>query len=152
MRVCAVGRDRIGQWLEKVQRNLDRKRVYAHTPIEHIEGWIGVENLFDSVLVFDRRDGARGAGPALASQACATQTRVALELVVRIGSDGLRFDLLYKASGDRRDAMATVLEQFMVLLEGPARNPDRNPATLAMRTKSEGREGFWKTLNGVGGK
>jgi polyketide synthase PksN len=46
--------------------------------------------------------------------------------------------------------METVLEHFKVLLEGLAKNPERNPAALAMRTKSEGRERFWKTPDAVG--
>src|SRR5437762_2334931 len=54
VRICTVQRERIAHWLPALQRKLDRKRLYAHTPIEQIEGWIGVENLFDSVIVFDR--------------------------------------------------------------------------------------------------
>jgi polyketide synthase PksN len=59
-------------------------------------------------------------------------------------------DLLYKAASAAKDTMETVLEHFTLLLEGLAKNPERNPAALAMRTRSEGRDGLWKTLDGVG--
>jgi polyketide synthase PksN len=153
VRICCVHRERIAQWLPALQHKLDRKRLYAHTPIERIEGWIGVENLFDSVIVFERPavQGADAltADRSLASQTYASQTRVALELHVTIHPDALALDILYKAPREEREAMQTVLEHFKVLLEGLAKNPERNPAALAMRTRSEGRDRFWKSLDGV---
>jgi polyketide synthase PksN len=151
VRICTVQRERIAHWLPALQRNLDRKRLYAHTPIEQIEGWTGVENLFDSVIVFDRPapDATQATERALASQAYTSQTRVALELHVTIHPDSVALEVLYKAAHDARDAMQTVLEQFKVLLEGLAKNPERNPVALAMRTRAEGRDRLWKTLDGV---
>jgi polyketide synthase PksN len=151
VRICTVQRERIAHWLPALQRNLDRKRLYAHTPIEQIEGWIGVENLFDSVIVFDRPDcaGPLEAERSLASQTYASQTRVAMELHVTVHPDAVALDVVYKAARDERDTMQTVLEHFKVLLEGLAKNPERNPAALAMRTRSEGRDRFWKSLDGV---
>jgi len=153
VRICTVQRERISHWLPALQSNLDRKRMYAHTPIEQIEGWIGVENLFDSVIVFGRpvSDAADSPRPerALASQAYASQTRVAMELHVTIHPDAVALNVLYKAAREERETMQTVLEHFKVLLEGLAKNPERNPVALAMRTKSEGRDRLWKSLDGV---
>jgi polyketide synthase PksN len=154
LRICTVGRERISQWLPGLQQKLDRKRLYAHTPIQRIEGWIGVENLFDSVIVFERgaAEGVDAPRPerCFASETYASQTRVAMELDVTIRPDGVTLDLLYKAASAAKDTMETVLEHFTLLLEGLAKNPERNPAALAMRTRSEGRDGLWKTLDGVG--
>lgn len=155
VRICTVARERISKWLPGLQSKLDRKSAYAHTPIERIEGWIGVENLFDSVLVFERpaSDDAQSprAPQSLASETYASQTRVAMELEVTIHRDALALSLLYRAGREERDTMETVLEHLMVLLEGLAKNPERNPAALAMRTKSEGRARFWKSLNDAEG-
>jgi polyketide synthase PksN len=154
VRICTVARERISNWLPALQRNLDRKRAYAHTPIQRIEGWIGVENLFDSVIVFERprSDAADSQQPerSLASETYASQTRVVMELEVTIHRDAVALSLLYKATREERDTMETVLEHFKVLLEGLAKNPERNPVALAMRTKSESRARFWKTLNDAG--
>ena len=155
LRVCTVQRGRIGDWLPGLQRALDRKRGYAHTPIEWIEGWTGMENLFDSVLVFEPAAGPGGdaaqatnGAPALVSQAYPAQTRVAMELHVAIRHDALVLGLVYKAARDERRVMQTLLEHLKVLLQGLAENPDRNPVALAMQTPSEARERMWKTLDG----
>jgi polyketide synthase PksN len=154
VRICTVARERLSSWLPGLQRKLDRKSAYAHTPIERIEGWIGVENLFDSVIVFDRPAGDKADAPprsALASDTYASQTRVAIELEVTVHRDALGLSLRYRAASEERDTMQTLLEHLTVLLEGMAKNPERNPAALAMRTKSEGRARFWKSLNDAEG-
>ena len=158
VRICTVMREKISQWLEHLQRNLNRKHVYGHIPLEQIEGWVGVENLFDSVIVFDKTgqpwsSAARAANQAsqqlLASEIFASQTRVAMELTVTIHSDGVELGVLYRSGGPAREKVQTLLEHFKVLLEGLAMNPQRNPAALTMLTKTESRETFWKTLERV---
>ena len=156
VRVCTVGRERISRWLPSLQQHLDRKRAYAHTPIQRIEDWIGVESLFDSVIVFGRppqeAPGLLLSKPAPACDTCAPQTRVVIELDVTVHPEGLALDLLVRAAQEQDERMSTVLEHLAVLLEGLAGSPERNPAALAMRTRSEGRERFWKSLNGTAGE
>jgi polyketide synthase PksN len=152
-RIRTVGRERISQWLPALQQDWERKRVHAHTEIHRIEGWLGVENLFDSVLVLGRSpsEAADSQRPLrFVSETYTSPTRVALELNVTIQPDRVTLDLLYKAASAQKEAMETVLEHFKVLLEGLAKHPDRNPAALPMRTRSEGRDRFWKTLEKTG--
>jgi polyketide synthase PksN len=152
-RIRTVGRERISHWLPALQQDWDRKRVHAHAQIHRIEGWLGVESLFDSVLVLERSpsDATDSQRPLrFVSETYTSPTRVALELNVTIHPDRVTLDLLYKAATAQKEAMETVLEHFEVLLEGLVKHPDRNPATLAMRTRSEGRDRFWKTLEKVG--
>jgi polyketide synthase PksN len=156
VRVCTVGRERISRWLPSLQQHLDRKRAYAHTPIQRIEDWIGVDSLFDSVIVFGRppqeAPGLLLSRPSPACDTCAPQTRVVIELDVTVQPEGLALDLLVRAAHEQDERMSTVLEHLAVLLEGLAGSPERNPAALAMRTRSEGRERFWKSLNGTAGE
>src|SRR5262249_26695499 len=34
VRICTVVRDKISQWIERLQRNLNRKHVYGHIPLQ----------------------------------------------------------------------------------------------------------------------
>jgi len=158
VRICTVMREKISQWLEHLQRNLNRKHVYGHIPLQQIEGWVGVENLFDSVIVFQKTSRPwSDATPAadqtsqqlLAAEIFASQPRVVIDLTVTIHLDAVELDVLYRSGGPAREKVQTLLEHFEVLLEGLAANPHRNPAALQMRTKTESRETFWKTLERV---
>ncbi|MEI2429481.1 SDR family oxidoreductase [Lysobacter yananisis] len=149
VRVCTVGRDKVGGWLAALQRTLDRKHAYAHVPIDRIEQWTGQEHLFDSVIVFDRGGPDRERAEPLASALFAAQSRVAMELAVTVDADAIELSLLYPSGSDDDAAAAVLLEHFQALLEALAENPDKNPAALAMRSKREGRETFWKTLDKV---
>jgi polyketide synthase PksN len=158
IRICTVGRERVVPWLGGLQHNLNRKRAYAHVPIHRIESWTGIENLFDSVIVFEKTGQplSNAARPldqdrklSLASEIFSSQTRVAMELAVTIHADALELSLIYKAARPEDEKIRTLLEHFQVLLEGLIANPEKNPAALAMRTKSESRETFWKTLDKV---
>jgi polyketide synthase PksN len=158
VRICTVVREKISQWLERLQRNLNRKHVYGHIPLQQIEGWLGVASLFDSVIVFEktgqpRSSAARAVSQVsqqlLASEIFSSQTRVVLELTVTIHSDAVELTVLYRAGSAVEEKVRTLLEHFKVLLEGLATNPHRNPAALPMRTKTESRETFWKTLERV---
>jgi polyketide synthase PksN len=72
-----------------------------------------------------------------------------MELTVTIHSDAIELGVLYHSGGPAREKVQTLLEHFKVLLEGLATNPHRNPAALQMRTRTESRETFWKTLERV---
>lgn len=158
VRICTVVREKISQWLERLQRNLNRKHVYGHIPLQQIEGWLGVESLFDSVIVFEKTGQPRSAAALeasktsqqlLAAEIFASQTRVALELTVTIHSDAVELTVLCRSGSPAEEKVRALLEHFKVLLEGLATNPHRNPAALPMRTRSESRETFWKTLERV---
>ncbi|MBO7942123.1 hypothetical protein JTP77_040435, partial [Streptomyces sp. S9] len=69
-----------------------------------------------------------------------------IELRVDAGDDSLALNLhCPHRSADGYDA-ATMLERLIVLLEGIVSNPDKMPSALAMRTRGEGRERFWKAM------
>jgi polyketide synthase PksN len=158
VRISTVVREKISQWLGQLQRQLNRKHVYGHIPLQQIENWVGVGNLFDSVIVFQKtaRSWASAAGAAapgghqlLATEIFASQTRVVMNLTVTIHLDAVELGVLYRSGGPARQRVEMLLEHFKVLLEGLAANPQRNPAALQMRTKTESRETFWKTLERV---
>lgn len=160
VRVCTVGREKVTGWLASLQRTLDRKHAYAHVPIDRIERWTGIEHLFDSVIVFERSgidaaDGGEAAGDGasrvapLASALFVAQTQVAMELVVTVRADAVDLGLIYRSDSDEDAVAATVLEHFQALLGALASHPDKNPAALAMRSRRESRETFWKTLDKV---
>jgi polyketide synthase PksN len=69
-----------------------------------------------------------------------------MELVVSVYSDGVELSLLYRSPSPQFEQTGMLLEQLVVLLEGLATNPDKNPSALSMRTKRESRDGFWKAL------
>jgi polyketide synthase PksN len=72
-----------------------------------------------------------------------------MELTATIHSDAVELSVLYRSGGPAREKVQMLLEHFKVLLEGLATSPHRNPAALPMRTKTESRETFWKTLERV---
>jgi polyketide synthase PksN len=157
VRVCTVGKEKVAGWLTGLQRKLNHKLAYAHVPIQRIESWIGVENLFDSVIAFENSGQPQAAAqpstddtrPLLASEVFSPQSRVAMELVVTIHDDAVDLNLIYRSAEAEDEKIRTLLEHFQVLLEGLAEHPEKNPAALAMRTKRESRETFWKTLDKV---
>ncbi|MFC5475609.1 SDR family NAD(P)-dependent oxidoreductase [Paraherbaspirillum soli] len=154
IRVSTVGREKIGGWLAGLQRNLNRKRVYAHVPIHRIESWIGVDNLFDNVIAFEKTDRPQAAAAdsqALlpAQEILALPDCVAMKLTVSIHSDALELKLIYRSATAEDEKLGTLLDHFQVLLEGLATQPEKTPAALAMRTKRESRDTFWKTLGKV---
>ena len=153
VRICTAGREKIAGWLTGLQRNLNRKRVYAHVPIHRIENWIGVENLFDSAIAFEKSHGPQADAIALATVAAESRAQlpacVAMKLTVSIHSDALDLNLTYRSAKAEDEKLNTLLDHFQVLLEGLAANPEKTPAALTMRTKRESRETFWKTLDKV---
>jgi polyketide synthase PksN len=158
VRIRTVTREKIAQWLENLQDSLNHTHVYGHIPLQRIEGWLGADNLFDSVVVFEktgqpRSKAAHGLNRAgqrlLASEIFASQTRVAMELTATIHSDAVELDVLYRSGGLAQSKIETLLEHFKVLLEGLATHPHRNVAALPMRTPIESREALWKTLERV---
>jgi hypothetical protein len=152
VRVCTGGRERLSRWLPALQQHLDRERGYAHAPVPRSDDGVGMDSLFDSVIVFGPPDPWGPARlPAMACESCASPARVAIELHVAVLRDSVTLELLYKAAREDGDRMATVLEHLTALLEGLAGSPDRCPAALPMRARGDGHERFWKTLNGAGG-
>jgi polyketide synthase PksN len=158
VRICTVGREKVAQWLEHLQRNLNRKHVYGHIPLKQIEGWMGTGHLFDSVIVLEKTGqpgssaacvGSQAARQLLASEIFASQQRVNMELTATIHTDAVELSVLYRSGDAAREKVSTLVEHFKVLLEGLAANPHRNPAALPMRTRIENRATFWKTLDRV---
>ncbi|AIY41027.1 Malonyl CoA-acyl carrier protein transacylase [Collimonas arenae] len=153
VRICTAGREKIAGWLTGLQRNLNRKRVYAHVPIHRIESWIGVENLFDNAIVFEKSYGPQADAVEVATVAAESTAQlpacVAMKLTVNIYSDGLDLNLTYRSAKAEGEKLSTLLDHFQVLLEGLAANPEKTPAALTMRTKRESRETFWNTLDKV---
>ncbi|WP_369932934.1 SDR family NAD(P)-dependent oxidoreductase [Xanthomonas tesorieronis] len=147
VRVRTVGRQKVLEWLGELQATLLRKHRHACTTIERIGEWVGREQLFDCVVSFGSpiapgEDGERH----LASEAYPCGLRPRMEVAAAIDVDSLELSLMYRAVEPDHASAAMLLEQITVLLEGIVSNPDRMPSALGMRTKSESRERFWKTM------
>jgi len=158
IRICTTGREKISGWLGNLQRNLNRKRDYAHVPIHRIESWIGIENLFDSAIAFEKSNVQQSEANAIVTdqqsalpilENTTLPSCVVMQLTVRIHNDTLELKLDYRSSQPEEKKMRTLLEHFEVLLEGLAANSGKTPAALPMRTKRESRETFWKALDKV---
>jgi len=154
VRIRTVGRERISSWLPALQQDMDRMRLHAHPPLQRIQGWLGVQGLFDSAIVLDRPPPGSADpqpnGRSLASAAQEPQAPVAVELHATVHPDRVALELLCRAASAPDGVLETTLNHLKVLLEGLAKHPDRNPAALAMRTRSEGRDQFWKALERTG--
>ncbi len=159
VRVRTVGRQKIAEWLAGLQHDLIRKHVYVSPSLETIGRWVGEEDLFDSVVVFETFDASissandravRETRQHLASELLCGQAYARLELVVSLYADGVELSLLYRSDAPHYEQAGILLEQLVALLEGLAAHPDRNPAALSMRTRRDAREGFWKALENAG--
>ncbi len=152
VRIRTVGRQKILEWLSELQSVLLRKHLHAPAPIERISEWVGAAPLFDTVVVFDRIRAAREVGvedrvpTSLLSETHPSGARPCMELVAAVDGDSLELSLIYRAAAPDYGNASLLLEQFKVLLEGLASNPDKMPSALGMRTKTESRERFWKTM------
>ncbi|MEQ1511202.1 MAG: SDR family NAD(P)-dependent oxidoreductase [Lysobacteraceae bacterium] len=155
LRIRTVGRLKIGEWLYGVQQDLLEKQTQTSASVDTIEGWVGAGHLFDSVVVFEAFEQsishgtgqvARDVRQHLGSEILSGETRARMELVVSVYADGVELSLLYRSQSPQFEQTGMLLEQLVVLLEGLAANPDKNPSALSMRTKRESRDGFWKAL------
>jgi polyketide synthase PksN len=76
----------------------------------------------------------------------ATHPSLRLALLVRLEGNGVHVRLVCRGMDIQETQLNHLLEQFVLLLDGAARHPDKNPAALPMRSKGEGRKAFLKTL------
>ncbi|BAV98290.1 modular polyketide synthase [Lysobacter enzymogenes] len=134
LRVRTAGRTKLLPWLLELQADLQAQRR-ATVPLAQLRQWLPQPSLFESALAF----GDAGAPAPDGAHA-------PIELRVDAGDDSLALNLhCPHRSADGYDA-ATMLERLIVLLEGIVSNPDKMPSALAMRTRGEGRERFWKAM------
>ncbi|MFZ2752736.1 MAG: beta-ketoacyl synthase N-terminal-like domain-containing protein, partial [Lysobacteraceae bacterium] len=155
IRIRSVGRLKIEDWLSGLQDYLIRTHAFHSAPLEAISRWVGVDDLFDSVVVFETfehsitasADRVIGAGREhLASEILSGPVSPRMELVVSVYEDGVELHLLFRSEVEDYSRASIVLEQLIVLLQGLAEHPERNPAALSMRTRRDGHEGFWKAV------
>nr|WP_227983132.1 SDR family NAD(P)-dependent oxidoreductase [Dickeya poaceiphila] len=143
-RIQVVGRHKTAAWLKGVERQLEKCLNHAGSTLEQITHWAGDAALFDSaVLLTDGNEvDVNQAVPAL----FAAQPQLHLALFARIEENSVQLRLACRGIEAQAAQLTQLLEQFMMLLEGVASHPDKNPAALPMRSKGEGRKAFLKTL------
>ncbi|RNM07520.1 SDR family NAD(P)-dependent oxidoreductase [Dickeya undicola] len=142
-RIQVVGRDKTAAWLQGVEARLEKCLAHAGATLEQIAHWVGDAGQFDSAVAL-LADGV-DATAAIPTWFTATpQLRVAL--VVRTDEHGVQVRLACRGRDTQTAQCEQLLDQFVLLLEGLARHPDKNPAALPMRSKGEGRKAFLKTL------
>ncbi|AIR71679.1 SDR family NAD(P)-dependent oxidoreductase [Dickeya fangzhongdai] len=142
-RIQVVGRYKTAAWLNGVETQLETCLEHAGASLEQIAHWVGDAGRFDSAvaLLADGVD-ANAAIPAL----FAAHPQLRLAMLVRIEENGVQVRLACRGVDTQTAQLTQLLEQFVLLLEGLARHPDKNPAALPMRSKGEGRKAFLKTL------
>lgn len=155
VRVKTVVRLKILEWLHELQADLVRKHLYASAPIKTISEWVGAEELYDSVVVFDLARVAVDTDvegqpmKILVSEAHSDVLRPSMELVAMTDGDTLELSLIYRAAAPDHGIASVFLQQLKILLEGIACNPEKTPSALGMRTKTESRDSFWRTMESV---
>ncbi|WP_238553333.1 SDR family NAD(P)-dependent oxidoreductase [Dickeya sp. DW 0440] len=143
VRLAVVGRYKTAAWLKTIEHQLLGSLEHAGASLEQIALWAGDATLFDSALMLLNEPA--DAAPA-ASVLFARHPHLRLVLVALVGEHSVQVHLMSRDVAAEAATLQQRLEQFVLLLEGIARHPDKNPAALPMRSKGEGRKAFLKTL------
>ena len=144
LKVKTAVRGSISNWLGELQTKMDEKNVFGQIALKMIGKWTGVEELFDSVMIFT--EAQTGEDRKLASDTALVHFSVPLTLHVHVNASALELTICYKHPCFEEDKIKTMINHFIVLLEGLIQHPQRNPSALSLQTKQEYRERFWKTL------
>ncbi|WP_407322225.1 SDR family NAD(P)-dependent oxidoreductase [Dickeya ananatis] len=142
-RIQVVGRHKTAAWLKGVEKQLGKCLEHVGATSEQLAQWGGDVALFDSTVALLTDDVA--VNPAV-SALFATHPSLRLALLVRLEGNGVHVRLVCRGMDIQVTQLNQLLEQFVLLLDGAARHPDKNPAALPMRSKGEGRKAFLKTL------
>jgi polyketide synthase PksN len=144
LRAETVSRQKVLPWLQAFQGDLLRRHRDALTSIEQARGWGDRGAPYDTLVAFD-------SGTAAESESAArpSSLRPRYELAIAVTEASLELTLIYRARTPDYARAGMLLEQFVVLLEGVVRNPDKVPSALGMRTRAESRERFWKTMEAI---
>ncbi|QIZ51777.1 SDR family NAD(P)-dependent oxidoreductase [Dickeya zeae] len=142
-RIQVVGRHKTAAWLKGVEKQLGQCLEHAGATSEQLAQWGGDVALFDSTVALLTDDVA--VNPAV-SALFATHPSLHLALLVRLEGNGVHVRLVCRGRDIQVAQLNQLLEQFVLLLDGASRHPDKNPAALPMRSKGEGRKAFLKTL------
>ncbi|QYM91631.1 SDR family NAD(P)-dependent oxidoreductase [Dickeya zeae] len=142
-RIQVVGRHKTAAWLKGVEKQLGQCLEHVGATSEQLAQWGGDVALFDSTVALLTDDVA--VNPAV-SALFATHPSLHLALLVRLEGNGVHVRLVCRGMDIQVAQLNQLLEQFVLLLDGASRHPDKNPAALPMRSKGEGRKAFLKTL------
>ncbi|MEI7253666.1 SDR family NAD(P)-dependent oxidoreductase [Dickeya dadantii] len=145
VRVQVVGRHKTALWLKDVETQLEKCFDHTGATLERIERWVGDAPLFDSAVAL-LTDGDEAGLNQAASALFAAQPGLHVALVVSVEAHSVLLRLDCRGMDTQKAQLDQLLEQFVILLEGVANHPDKNPAALPMRSKGEGRKAFLKTL------
>ncbi|WP_253941012.1 SDR family NAD(P)-dependent oxidoreductase [Dickeya dadantii] len=145
VRVQVVGRHKTALWLKDVETQLEKCFDHTGATLERIERWVGDAPLFDSAVAL-LTDGDEAGLDQAASALFAVQPGLHVALVVSVEAHSVLLRLDCRGMDAQIAQLDQLLEQFVILLEGVANHPDKNPAALPMRSKGEGRKAFLKTL------
>ena len=144
-RIQAVGREKVAPWLSGVEQQLEQCLAHADVSLMQIERWADDAPLFDSAVAILSEGHNVGLSDAI-SVLFAVESELHLALLVNVEEHGVQLRINCRGLDITEDQLELLLEQLVILLEGLAHNPDKNPAALSMRSKGEGRKAFWKTL------
>ncbi|NUA42751.1 Polyketide synthase PksL [Dickeya solani] len=144
-RIQVVGRHKTALWLKGVETQLEKCFDHTGATLERIERWVGDAPLFDSAVALLTDGDEAGLSEAI-SALFAVQPGLHVALVVSVEAHSVLLRLDCRGMDTQIAQLDQLLEQFVILLEGIANHPDKNPAALPMRSKGEGRKAFLKTL------
>ncbi len=144
VRVRVPADARLLPWLDALQVEQAEARQYEGTPLVQVQGWAGLprgEALFETLLVFENypvQPAARDDGERLRVRTARVSERSNYPLSMQVGPAPR---LILKAIYDRErfdgHAVRRILEQYRLLLEEVAANPDRRLAELPLLVPEE---------------
>ena len=146
VRVTASPKQRLGVWLEDLQRAQNESRLYEHTPLAEVQGWSTVARdtpLFESLLVFENfplnMQRLQGGGLATADFDFVERANFPLTVMMSVREQS-KLGVGYDRSRFDDATMARMLQHLRVLLADMSGDRERTLADLDYVTSEERRQ------------
>lgn len=146
VRVQASPRERLGRWLEGLQRRQAETRRYEHAPLLRLQGWSSVPRgtqLFESLLVFENfpldMNRLKGGGIEIADVDFVERASFPLTVMMSV-RDQSKLGADYDRARFDRNSIVRMLGHLRTLLADMTSDPERRLADLDFVTAFERRQ------------
>jgi amino acid adenylation domain-containing protein/non-ribosomal peptide synthase protein (TIGR01720 family) len=148
LRVRISPRDRVADWLQQLQEQVNQLRSYETTPLVEVQRWTGVpagEPWFETLLVFesypvDRILRGERSPLTLGEIHSFEQTNYPLTIAVSPGGEQMGMSLSYPSRLYRQEDMALLLDRLQTALHGLVADPERLVVELSLVSDDERRQ------------